>query len=159
MGTFHNTPKTFWARVSRTDPSNCWEWQGGRNRVNGYGKLSFDSKPWFAHRLAYKLANPEWDGRLHVLHRCDNPGCCNPSHLFLGTDHDNIADMMAKGRHVDRRKLTEEQVIEIRASVELLTILAAKFKVSQATISLARSGKTWRHVTAPTRRMSRWMKR
>jgi hypothetical protein len=143
---FHNTPKTFWARVSRDNPSACWNWLGARSQPGGYGNLSFNGRPWSAHRLAYKLANPEWDERLHVLHKCDNPACCNPSHLFLGTDADNIADKVAKGRNRDRRKLTEQQVKEIRASTELIASLALKFGVTQSTISMVRTGKSWRWV-------------
>jgi len=94
---------------------------------------------------------------LWVCHRCDNPPCCNPSHLFLGTAADNIHDMHAKGRarsnpprgevHV-RAKLTEAKVRAIRAdSTRPLADLAAEHGVNYRTISAVRSGLIWRHVT------------
>lgn len=78
----------------------CWEWQGYRNR-SGYGAVRVGGrggKLWLAHRLSYSvLVGPIVDN-LHVLHRCDNPRCVRPDHLFLGTNEDNVADRIAKGR-------------------------------------------------------------
>lgn len=88
----------FWAKVAVLDPpGTCWPWRGGCDRA-GYGWFIYRSKQYRAHRLAFQFANAD-PGDLHVLHRCDNPPCCNPAHLFLGTQADNNADMMAKGRH------------------------------------------------------------
>lgn len=82
------------ARVVVT-PSGCWEWSGGRNPVSGYGQTPENVA---AHRVAWEIANgPIPDGQW-VLHKCDNRPCCNPDHLMLGTQADNIADMKAKGR-------------------------------------------------------------
>jgi hypothetical protein len=85
-------------RVDRSaGPDACWPWQGGR-KVKGYGRLMRDYKDLQSHRVAWEETfGPIPDG-LQVLHHCDNPPCCNPAHLFLGTPGDNVRDMVAKGR-------------------------------------------------------------
>jgi hypothetical protein len=90
-------------RAVSVDEAGCWNWQLGRDRV-GYGrvKVQMGARESFrttsAHRYAYELwVGPIPDG-MNVLHRCDNPPCCNPGHLFLGTQRDNMADMHNKGR-------------------------------------------------------------
>lgn len=84
----------FWDRVAKCGPDDCWEWQGPRHSA-GYGKVGMDGRTQLAHRVAYGLDRIP-DGML-VLHHCDNPPCCNISHLFLGTYQDNYDDMIAKG--------------------------------------------------------------
>jgi hypothetical protein len=86
----------FWAKVQRGE--GCWEWQGANNG-KGYGCFGKEgSRPYYAHRFSWELhAGPIPDG-LFVLHRCDNRRCVNPEHLFLGTQGDNMRDMIAKGR-------------------------------------------------------------
>lgn len=90
----------------------CWEWTGNRN-PKGYGSIGVGTKHVMVHRVAYALHYRRDPGPLRVLHRCDNPPCCNPAHLFLGTPADNTADMMSKGR-CRAPKLTNVQVEEIR---------------------------------------------
>lgn len=88
----------FWEKV-RTQPDGCWEWQGGRARF-GHGLIHTGpgARLSQAHRVSWELnVGPVPPGAC-VLHRCDNPPCVNPAHLFLGTKHDNIRDMVAKGR-------------------------------------------------------------
>jgi hypothetical protein len=79
------------------DEDGCWEWTGARDR-DGYGVKKIDGRQWRVHRLAYMEATGEDPGELHVLHSCDNPPCYRPSHLRLGTNADNVADKVARGR-------------------------------------------------------------
>jgi hypothetical protein len=88
----------FWARVHKAGADDCWNWSGGRSS-DGYGVHKI--RRYYrtaAHRIAYALANQEEPGDFHVCHRCDNPVCCNPAHLFLGTAADNAQDKVQKGR-------------------------------------------------------------
>lgn len=105
-----------------------------------------------AHRLAWIIAFGPIPNGMMVCHKCDNPPCCNPAHLFLGTAKDNMQDAVAKGRHSGRfphwavvrsrvRKLTDEQVREIKTSSESGVTFARRFGVTEACVSLIRSGK------------------
>lgn len=87
----------FWAKVDRRGPDECWPWTGATQQT-GYGRFRVDGRLQGAHRVAYVLTHGHLRPGAHVLHRCDTPGCCNPSHLFLGTHADNMADKEAKGR-------------------------------------------------------------
>lgn len=107
----------FWSKVDRSG-DGCWEWQACRTS-NGYGHSHTHTGMRYSHRISYTLTcGPIPDG-MHVLHRCDNPPCCNPAHLWLGTHDDNQADKVTKGRQaagesVGTSKLTDHQVAEIR---------------------------------------------
>ena len=103
-----NTPESFWAKVEVLGPEECWPWTGQKDR-QGYGVTSWNRKNNKAHRLAYQLhygvtlrrvphTGKVGDAVL-VLHRCDNPSCCNPEHLWLGSFLDNNRDCISKGRH------------------------------------------------------------
>lgn len=90
----------FWPKVEKAEPDGCWEWKANRDR-GGYGRMTVAGTPRkidSAHRVAWQLTNGPIPDGLWVLHRCDNRGCVNPAHLFLGTRTDNVRDMMAKGR-------------------------------------------------------------
>lgn len=138
----------FWKRVIKSD--GCWLWRGG-HYLNGYGYLHLNAPAWKpvgAHRVSWEVNfGPIPDG-LWVLHRCDNPGCVRPDHLFLGTRSDNVADMVAKGRKGFgiHAKLSREQVLSIRERVtngEVQRTLAREFGVNPSTISNLMTRNTW----------------
>lgn len=136
----------FWASLT-IQSSGCWEWTQGKSD-DGYGVLKFDGRHFRAHRLAFTLISGPIPDGMHVCHLCDNPVCCNPQHLWLGTDADNQRDKWAKGRGVvpklgaggyhPRAKLTNEQADEIRRIYALgntsFRKLAPVYGVSDSTI-------------------------
>ena len=92
----------FWGRVNIGRKDECWEWgkEWARNK-GGYGIIGFFQFPFLAHRIAYSLHYKQTPlGGILVCHHCDNPPCCNPNHLFLGTEESNTRDMIKKGRRV-----------------------------------------------------------
>lgn len=110
----------FHSRVDRSGGDDaCWNWTG--SKVSGYGNMRWLGRSRYAHQIAYELAYGRYSPELDVCHTCDNPPCCNPRHLFLGTHQVNMEDRDAKGRQVTQRgeqhrlsKLTDAQVVEIR---------------------------------------------
>ena len=97
----------FWEKVQIRGIDECWEWTAALNR--GYGWFNIHRKARHSNRVAAFLCGliDSMDSKLHVLHKCDNPKCCNPNHFFLGTNRDNIADRVAKGRTGFRRMIGE----------------------------------------------------
>lgn len=90
-------------RVSMIPEAGCWIWMGCINKQTGYGDLTYQYRRLSAHRAAWEAFNGPIPEGMHVLHRCDVRACCNPHHLFLGTNNGNIADSMRKGRHIKER--------------------------------------------------------
>lgn len=90
----------FWARVRKTGPGECWLWldRHGRARADEYGRVTFGRRWYAMHRVAWLLTNGAIPEGLFACHRCDVRGCCNPSHLFLGDQADNMIDCANKGR-------------------------------------------------------------
>lgn len=103
----------FWAKVAKTDnAADCWPWLGTRHGKGGYGSVKRGpaiAGNALAHRIAYTLTHGSIPVGLHVLHRCDNRLCCNPAHLFVGTNADNMRDRDAKGRQ--RNQHTKERAL------------------------------------------------
>lgn len=98
------TPESFWERVDRSSGTHgCWPWVGKHFAPGGYGRIRFCGTKFRTHRLAMILSGVDVEGYL-VCHRCDNPCCCNPSHLFLGTHKDNAKDCSQKRRNPNNRK-------------------------------------------------------
>lgn len=151
-----NTPKLeirFWSKVNLSGPNDCWEWKAAtRNKSEGYGAFWFEGRHHPAHRIAYYIQNGVLATDEVVCHDCDNPKCCNPSHLFLGTLQDNEADKDLKGRrprgdsHV-KSKLTSRQVMEIRKiKNKRRSEIAKEYGVKKCVIDDLLSGRTWRHL-------------
>lgn len=131
--------------------SGCWEWVAGKDK-NGYGRSSIKRKVIQAHRVSWVIHNGAIPDGLHVLHKCDNPPCVNPAHLFLGTNRDNSLDKInknrqLKGERINTNKLSRDDVIYIRSSVKSgvsRVVLSDKFQVSYSTISDIYNGRSWR---------------
>ena len=106
------------SKVKIRKPHECWEWQGAFWST-GYGRAYISGKSVGAHRVVFEIFKGPIPPGFCVLHKCDNPRCCNPAHLFLGTHKDNVKDKVIKGRQAkgeknSQAKLTEEEVCRIR---------------------------------------------
>lgn len=125
-------------------PDACWPWTA-KAKSQGYGVLSINGRQRRAHRVVYEIANGPIPKGLRVCHRCDNPPCCNPRHLFAGTAKDNSLDMARKER-AGRNKLTGEQVAAIRADPRTTKEIAPDYGVHWSNIASIKAGATWVHV-------------
>lgn len=158
-----NTATKFWNRVDKSGgPEACWPWTGYRCR-RGYGQVSMGGRVRKAHRVALEVSGVAVPTNAEACHRCDNPSCCNPAHLFVGTRSDNMRDMVAKGRAAPfdpsigrlarplrgsanpASRLTPEQVLRIRGELGARShvAIAADHGVTRGTISQIARGKIW----------------
>ena len=155
------TSESFWAKVDIRGDDDCWEWLGARNNT-GYGTVAWHGKVYTSHRVSAVLsglvddmAAPEQKStKRHVLHKCDNRACCNPSHFFLGSYSDNQLDAYRKRRREQPKgsrhtnaKFTDEQIAEIKRMYyagQYQQTIADVYGVSQTTISAILRKKTYK---------------
>ena len=128
----------------------CWIWTGA-TQVRGYGEIISNGKKTSAHRASYTLYKGEIPEGMYVCHKCDTVSCVNPDHLFLGTQRDNIHDMIKKGRsgngeHHPNTRLTREDVLYIRSFNERTSLLSKKFNVSMSNINAIKRKVRWSNV-------------
>ena len=141
----------FWEKVDKKGPDDCWEWMGAKI-PRGYGEFSVSGKNKYAHRISWRLTNGPIPKGMCVLHRCDNPSCVNPAHLFLGTNTENMRDRDRKGRQARGKdhgmaKLTPQDVGEIRkmlAQGVVQRVIAEKYGIARSEISHIKTGAKWR---------------
>ncbi|MCO5195548.1 MAG: HNH endonuclease [Anaerolineae bacterium] len=148
-----------WSKIERAAPNRCWLWGASTDR-SGYGKISVHGRMIIATRVVYELATGQSLTRDQVIcHRCDNPACCNPAHLFVGSQSDNMDDMHRKQRHSQNQKgerngnarLSAEQVREIRRRYIPHKVgvkkLGKEYGVHYDTIHKIVTRKSWRHLS------------
>ena len=158
------TEERFWGKVDIKGDSECWEWKGcvlqdKRTKTKPYGATCTyieGVRVTKAHRLAYIYAYAFIPDGAQVLHSCDNPPCCNPMHLYLGSHEVNHNEKVAKKRHVwhtgsghGMAKLTENDVLRIRELLDMgvtQTRLAKDFGIDQTGISRIKLRKNWNHI-------------
>jgi hypothetical protein len=146
-----------WARVERLGQGDCWLWTGSINTW-GYGACAWNGKSTNASRAAWESVNGPAPAGHVICHRCDRPACCNPAHLWAGTQAENLADCRAKGRQVYRTgadhhrasaKLTPDlvrQARELYATGTTQTEIGRRFGVHSSVVSRAVRGERWSHV-------------
>lgn len=147
--------KLFENKIMPEPMSGCWLWTGASNR-RGYGSTNFNKRRQESHRVSWRIYRGEIPDGISVLHKCDNPGCVNPDHLFLGTNSDNMKDAFRKkrgriphhkGEKAHSAKLTEFDVRQIRKSTNSCAEIAKEFGICQSNVSAIRRHKTWRHIS------------
>lgn len=161
--------QNFWAKIDKnSSPNGCWIWTASRLKNGGYGCVNLNKITARAHRVCWEISNGIIPDGLQALHNCpggDNPACCNPDHLFIGTQLKNIADMISKGRNCRGEqahaasikgeahfmaKLTAEKVLQIRSEYtgqhgEKIR-LSRKFEIGMTQICRILDRESWKHV-------------
>lgn len=166
-GVYRDVSQRFWSKVDVKSAHECWLWMGAKqiSRSGTYGRFRVALKDGrqkiaMAHRIAYEMTfgiipeHESYHGHV-VMHTCDNGLCCNPNHMTLGLQKDNVADMYAKGRQNrphgsalgKRSKLNEEKADSIFNDRRTLRAIASEYGVCVETVRSIKIGKTWRHVT------------
>ena len=148
------TPKDAYRYVSDEGEGKCWNWRGTIDK-HGYGQIRINQRFYRAHRVIWELANgARLTREMVVRHTCDNPPCCNPAHLVVGTQADNMADMAARGRRKGERAcnaiLSGADVLwarkECASGVVSVSDAAKRFGVTYAAMLAAVRGRTWKHL-------------
>ena len=131
---------------------DCLEFTGALDR-KGYGRQSFRGKAWLSHRVSYEVATGPIPDGMFVCHKCDNPACVNPDHLFAGSHRDNTDDMLRKGRSQRRRgeshsrvKLTGEQVVAIKLDPRTHREIAGDYGISLGYVHSLKVGRAWSEI-------------
>lgn len=145
----------FWEKVEKLDSDDCWAWKGSKD-LRGYGVIVTNQKAHSAHRVCYELCHGPIPKGMCVCHKCDNPACVNPGHLWLGTLSENNRDRADKGRNNHAvgethpaTPLTKDDVIEIRKLANCgvsQRALARQFGIAQSAIWCIIHRKTWSHI-------------
>lgn len=149
-GKKRDAAKRFWAKVDVRGEDECWNWTKALNE-HGYGWFSFNGSPDRASRVSWIFQNGPIPAGKCVLHKCDNPKCVNPKHLFLGTHKDNTQDMIKKRRTVfgekaSWAKITEEEARRIREDNRPQSIVAQEYGLCQQSISLIKRRINWSYL-------------
>jgi hypothetical protein len=141
----------FWGRVSKAGYNECWEWQGAKS-ASGHGRVMAEGKIWYTHRLAYEFSKgtlPAWSFDAEVQHSCNNPACCNPLHLWLGTRKDNMktageqGKLSRKGCANGNSKLSDEAIKAIRSDPRTSRVIGADYGISHRQVLNIRNGINW----------------
>lgn len=151
-----NSSYAFWNKIKVLGNNDCWEWRAFKDK-DGYGQYSSwkDGDEQRVHRIMWILKFGSIPKGALVCHKCDNPSCCNPNHLFLGTHRNNVEDKVSKNRQAKgmshgRSKLTEEDIVKIRSRYigkwGQITKLAKEYKVGYATMYSIIHNETWKHI-------------
>jgi hypothetical protein len=149
------TKNRFYDKFIPEPNSGCWLWLATRNAINGYGRMGFCGLTTYAHRVSWVLYNGEIPLETCVLHRCDNPICVNPEHLFLGSTQDNIDDKINKMRHMVKSgcdythlnaKLTPDEVRRVRKETGTANEVAIRLGINVSCVRHIRKKETYKHV-------------
>ncbi len=142
-----------WDHIDRQTADGCWNWTAATSK-SGHGIATIGGRRCYVHRYLFGIFNgPIPPGKV-VRHRCDNPACCNPAHLILGTPAQNVADRCARGRSArgesnGRSRLSADQVIELYTrwhAGEGSTSLATEYGITDRAVRLIIHGRNWRHL-------------
>lgn len=132
----------------------CWEWSGYIDNY-GYGRIMTKDGPQRTHRVSYCVHHGEIPSGLSVLHHCDNRKCINPAHIYVGTQKQNMADKVGRGRALTGNnrgtahpaaKIADADVYEIRKSKDSNPTLAKKYGLTPAAIGMVKRRRTWSHL-------------
>ena len=145
----------FWSKVQKT--RGCWNWTGRSFNRDGYGEIGIGGQMGRAHRISWILHFGKIPKKLYVLHKCDNRKCVNSKHLYLGTQFENMRDMIKRNKNINRKgekngrhKVSKENVLLIRKIYKETKIfqkeLAKKFKLGRSTIGHILRNYTWKHL-------------
>lgn len=153
--TYKNKEQLFWEKIDKKDnPNECWNWIGASTRH--YGAGHYAGKTYRSHRLVWELTYGEIPEGMYVLHKCDNPKCCNPNHLFLGTQEENNRDRARKNRSAHligglnpNKRFNDGDIILIRTLYKegmTQTAIGKLMGTGQGTIKDIVLNKTWKHL-------------